>query len=539
MRQRFLLLALLLVARAGASHCSGHIDCTSCTQDSVLGAACRWCPIDEVCHDVDSPANHCTTSMEVTDASKCAALLEPEQLHIALASSQGVERPNDGMAVSWSTGARTNTSTLLWSLSPGVSPATATAAAGAATHLLAHWHHHAVVTGLPTATRVYYRVGDAAAGWSAERSFTTAPADDAPLVASVFGDLGYGQNGNALATRARLEALKDAGAFDLVWHLGDIGYADDAFLHAPTAMTYEQVYDDFMNDLQNVSAAVPYMVAPGNHESECHSPACLASSTFRTALSNFSAYNARWRMPGAESGGRGGSMWSSFNYGLAHFVSWNSETDFDGAGEETHGDSGVLPAGGFAPAGELLRWLEADLAAADTAASRAQRPWVVVGSHRQVYKPPEGKATAEIQRAVEALFLKYHVDAHFSGHAHTYGRSFPVADNNRTGAETKGVYEDPVAPTYIVAGAAGCDESHLSPGTAAAAVDGASSRVRVRGGAAAVDAGWVAHVDTTNYGTGLLHVLNRTHMRWDYVSSGTGELLDQVMIIQNKNKKKA
>ena len=55
-------------------------------------------------------------------------------------------------------------------------------------------------------------------------------------------------------------------------------------------------------------------------------------------------------------------MWYSYNYGSVHFVAFDTETDYSGAPEETHGDSGLLPAGGFAPAGTQLAWLEADLA---------------------------------------------------------------------------------------------------------------------------------------------------------------------------------
>jgi hypothetical protein len=57
-----------------------------------------------------------------------------------------------------------------------------------------------------------------------------------------------------------------------------------------------------MNWMQNVTASKGYMVLPGNHESECHSPACLLDSTYKHALQNFTAYNARFRMPFQESG---------------------------------------------------------------------------------------------------------------------------------------------------------------------------------------------------------------------------------------------
>ncbi len=130
--------------------------------------------------------------------------------------------------------------------------------------------------------------------------------------------------------------------------------------------TYEQVYDGFMTWMENITATIPYMVSPGNHESECHSPYCilhLPSTGWH--LNNFSAYNTRWHMPSAESGGVL-SMWHSFSYGGVHFTSLNTETDFEGAPESRDGDSGIflLPAGHFAPDGAYMRWLENDLAQA-------------------------------------------------------------------------------------------------------------------------------------------------------------------------------
>ena len=414
-RNAFLLACVLLpvsAARSSQEACS-FSDCRSCIAAKALGASCRWCAIDSACHDVSSPYNHCTKSMEI-DADTpggCDARLVPDQIHLALASSGGVDAPFDGMAVSWSTGLAAVNPTVFWSLAPGVvAGASGVSAVGAerTSHILANYHHHAAITGLPTNTTIFYRLGNNATyASSKEWSFQTAPGNDAGFRVSIFGDLAYGTSGNAVASRRRLEALKDGDRFDWVWHLGDVAYADDAFLHATASFTYEERYNAFMNDMQNVSATRPYMVCPGNHESECHSPACLTSSTFRNALSNFSAFNARWRMSARESGGVGGQMWSSFNYGLVHFISWNSETDFPNAAEATHGDSGVLPAGGFAPDGELMRWLESDLAAAD--ANRAARPWIIVGSHRQLYLPPGGDTNPEIVAAVEELFKKYKV----------------------------------------------------------------------------------------------------------------------------------
>lgn len=114
-------------------------------------------------------------------------------------------------------------------------------------------------------------------------------------------------------------------------------------------MTYETVYNGFMNWFQNVSATMPYMVSPGNHESECHSPDCLIDlHGYGLKLNNFTAFNTRWHMPSANSDGVQ-NMWFSFDHGPVHFVGMNSETDFPGAEEQGTGDSHDkrLPAGFF------------------------------------------------------------------------------------------------------------------------------------------------------------------------------------------------
>jgi hypothetical protein len=110
-----------------------------------------------------------------------------------------------------------------------------------------------------------------------------------------------------------------------------------------------------MNQMQEIGVAnVPYMVTSGNHEADCHDPACLTSRKYRDNLSNFTAYNSRFRMPSAETGGVL-NMHYSFNAGPVHFLTLDLETGFPGAAEETRY---VLPCGGF---GDQIAWIEADL----------------------------------------------------------------------------------------------------------------------------------------------------------------------------------
>ena len=49
----------------------------------------------------------------------------------------------------------------------------------------------------------------------------------------------------------------------MVWHLGDLGYADDGFASSPISFAYEHIYDGWMNWMQTITSTKPYMVSPG------------------------------------------------------------------------------------------------------------------------------------------------------------------------------------------------------------------------------------------------------------------------------------
>ena len=68
----------------------------------------------------------------------------------------------------------------------------------------------------------------------------------------MFGDHGYlstAERGREYfgpkvtwdAKPARKMLLAFANTTDMYWHVGDIGYVDDAFLHIPWGFTYEKV----------------------------------------------------------------------------------------------------------------------------------------------------------------------------------------------------------------------------------------------------------------------------------------------------------
>eukprot|EP00035_Acanthoeca_spectabilis_P006196 m.121789 g.121789 ORF g.121789 m.121789 type:complete len:295 (+) comp13396_c0_seq3:655-1539(+) len=288
-------------------------------------------------------------------------------------------------------------------------------------------------------------------------------------------------------------------------------------------MEYENVYNGFVGWFQNVSSIMPvrplpvvcvqvgrsdlvggqYMVSVGNHESECHSPACILGGHGK-ALSNFSAYNARWRMPSASSGGVE-NMWYSFDFGPVHFVSLNSETDWPGAGEENTGDSGdkSLPAGHFGRDGEYLAWLEADLKAAS--ANRATRPWIFAGGHRPL---PEVSGNG-----VKELFAEYGVDMYFAGHTHSYARLYPVSNGTYNPQPSPNRFHAPNGTVEIIVGGAGCDEMLDELAATTPADVGGPPKTNV------VTA-------TAKVASGVLQVFNSSAVHWQLIYSHTGEILD-------------
>ena len=432
-----------------------------------------------------------------------AQKLSPEQIHIAF-------NGDHSMAVSWATKKGTSkTSTVKYGLSP--SELTMVATGTSVTYYGDEYHHHVeLASSLKPGTTYYYQCGDDTAGFSTVRTFKSPiQASDDSFVEndivhkiSIFGDWGYGARAHAFNTRQALEKIK--AEVEFVFHVGDLSYADDAFLHTPFKFAYEEVYDNWMNWIENISDSKAYMVSPGNHESECHSPACLVSSSKRHALQNFSAYNKRWHMPSARSGGVS-NMWYSFNYGLAHYVSINTETDWTGAPEEHHGDSGMLPAGGFGAKGQFIKWLENDLMKAN--ASRHIRPWIIVGGHRPWYV--DGKIVTNLKETFEDLMLKYNVDIYFSGHKHHALRSWPIAQN---GDVTQQNYINPKGIVHITAGGAGCDEykkpsNHTLPPFLAKRVDYLS--------------------------TGVLTIYNSTTLHFDLVRSSDMQIVDEFTIVKD------
>ena len=137
-------------------------------------------------------------------------------------------------------------------------------------------------------------------------------------------------------------------------------------------------------------------------------------------------------MPGQETGGRS-NFWYSFDYGLAHFISFSGETDYyqspespfvtDLSGNETmpmQNETQITNSGPFGNINgnytvnenyEQVQWMRQDLAKVN----RTQTPWVFVQSHRPMYSSEVSPYQTHIRNAFEQLFLEYKVDAYTAG----------------------------------------------------------------------------------------------------------------------------
>lgn len=355
------------------------------------------------------------------------------------------------------------------------------------------WHHVAEVTGLKTNTRYTYVVGNPVYSWSIPFMTKTAPstveaqrADAAPMRFLVTGDIGY-QNA---ATLPMMQSEVAEGLIDAVVSMGDYAYD----LHLANG----HVGDIFMEEIEPIAAAVPFMVAPGNHE----------------AHGVFNHYTERFRLMPANAGtvvsgaGEAPNNWFySLNVGLVHFVFYSTELYFKKAAEP-----GIVA--------RQEQWLRDDLARANR--NRNEQPWIIVLGHRPMYCTSDtancGKKAAFLRARLEDLFYDHGVDLYVCGHQHNYERAFDVY-KSKTEKRTTNMR----ATTHILSGASG--QYILSVMRKAFELPAAD---------------WDAFRNAI-FGYSRLHVHNATHLHWQQVESDPenpaaqglyGKVVDDVWLVQ-------
>jgi hypothetical protein len=101
-------------------------------------------------------------------------------------------------------------------------------------------------------------VGNDVTGWSREFSFTTAQLQPEQYTIAVYGDMGIL---HSLPTVQQLENITQSKPLDFIMHIGDISYADNRLKYGLKA--YQEVWDQFFDEIENLTASIPYMVCPG------------------------------------------------------------------------------------------------------------------------------------------------------------------------------------------------------------------------------------------------------------------------------------
>jgi len=242
-------------------------------------------------------------------------------------------------------------------------------------------------------------------------------------------------------------------------------------------------------------------------------------------------------MPGNESGGVDG-FWYSFDYGLAHFVSIDTETDFayspeypfarDLTGNETHpteSQTFITDSGPFGyingsvkdnQAYEQYQWLAKDLASVN----RTKTPWIFINGHRPMYSSGVSSYQVNVRNAFEALMLQNGVDAYFAGHIHWYERLFPLGRNGTIDTASivnNNTYKvnEGKSITHIVNGMAGNIESHSELSTGESILN------------------ITAVLDTKHYGFSKL-TINATAASWQFIKGADGSIGDHVTLLKSK-----
>ncbi|UJO25237.1 Acid phosphatase [Fulvia fulva] len=403
----------------------------------------------------------------------------PADLTTPVQQRLAVKGPSS-MTIAWNTYAKLNSSACVRYGTSSSSLTSQTCSDSQTTYDTSRTYAHDVaLTGLQPSTTYYYQIVSTNSTVEHFLSPRT-PGDKTAFNMDVVIDLGvYGPDGYTTTKRDTIPSIqpelnhttigrlaKTVNDYELVIHPGDFAYADDWYLKPGNLLdgkdAYQAILEGFYEQLQPISGRKAYMASPGNHEAACQEipytsglcpegqhnftdfmmrfgqtmPTAFASSSTNSTAQSLASQAQALALP---------PFWYSFEYGMAHVVMIDTETDFPSAPDQP-GGSAHLGGGPFGAPGQQLNFLKADLASVD----RSVTPWVIVAGHRPWYSIG-GSVCDVCQTAFEPLFYKYGVDLGIFGHVHNSQRFNPVY--NQT-ADPAGL-NDPKAPMYIVAGGAG------------------------------------------------------------------------------------
>ncbi|EED21939.1 conserved hypothetical protein [Talaromyces stipitatus ATCC 10500] len=471
-----------------------------------------------------------------TAKSECTDKTAPMQMRLAYAGDRG-------MTVSWNTYSKLDHPSVRYGLHPDSLDRKAVSDVSVTYPTSTTYNNHVKINGLKPDTLYYYQpqCGNSSQIYSMK---TARPVGDStPFTIAVAGDMGLigpdglttttGPNGGTAPlgpgdnnTIQSMESLKSE--WDFFWHPGDIAYADywlkeeaQGFLPNYTVADGQALYEKFLNEyfdeMTALTADRPYMVGPGNHDSNCDNGGTTSNgvayniSICPVGQTNFTGFRNHYRMPSQESSGVE-NFWYSFNHGMVHFIQLNTETDIGGgfvAPDEPGGSEGMNsgPFGSYP--NEQLDWLKNDLESVD----RSKTPWVIAAVHRPWYvsaKNTSGSICTICKDVFEPLLVEYGVDLVMQAHTHYYERNQPL---NNYVIDPAGL-NNPQSPWYITSAAPG----HY---------DGLDSLVRPL-------KPYVVYAQDTAYGWSKITFHNCSHMTHEFVASRNNTILDTATLFKDR-----
>ncbi|CAM6015305.1 unnamed protein product [Sphagnum balticum] len=350
--------------------------------------------------------------------------------------------------------------------------------------------HTAYLEKLWPRTRYFYKFGHKLKNgkyiWGEEGFFTSAPfpGEESLQRVIIYGDMGKAERDGsneydnyqlaALNTTDRL--VEDIENYDLVIHNGDIVYANG----------YVFEWDQFTEQVVNITSRVPYMISSGNHERDWPGTGSFYQNIDSGGECGVPA-ETYYSMPTTNKD----RFWYGTQWGLFHFCVADSEQDWREGSEQ-------------------YKFLEDCLRSVD----RQKQPWLIFLAHRVLgyssgsYYALEGTFAEPMAReSLQKLWQKYKVDIAFYGHVHNYERTCPVYENQCISNEKdhySGTYN---ATIHIVAGGAG---AHLSAFTT-------------------IETQW-SLVQDFDHGFTKLTAFNRSSLLFEYKRSSDGLVYDQFTI---------
>lgn len=366
----------------------------------------------------------------------CQAAFVPEQIHLSFATTaerMNYAGPTQDYTVSWATSGNTTGGNTVpvaeWRV---VDPRT-NQTIGNATNVTATQRplvysgfvgvlHGATLRGLPANSTVEYRVGGYVqlqayfSPWIRFRTFASnIGTAQNPLRVGYIADMSVE---NSAGTISALTQLAQGGGIHALLFNGDISYADGD----------SSKFDNFMRVMQPIMSIIPTITSCGNHEK---------------MWDNATEYRARVWNP-LPLGAPADALYYNIRIGPVSFTTLDSET---------HIDTPNIDARQQAWADQVLQL-----------ANSVKAGFSFVQHHRPLYcssgKSKNGQQdnSAEcgfwgvvLREQIEYYYIKNGVDAVFSGHVHSYERTYPINDGQMMGNS----YVFPPAPVYVIDGSAG------------------------------------------------------------------------------------